>query len=41
MDKDVPEDANENCPGVNSENAGKNKACEGCPNQGACSSGQL
>lgn len=26
---------------MNSESAGKNKACEGCPNQSACSSGTL
>lgn len=32
-------DANENCPGVNTENAGKSEACAGCPNQTLCSSG--
>ena len=26
---------------MNSEEAGKGSACEGCPNQGACSSGTL
>lgn len=31
----------EHCPGVESESAGKSSACEGCPNQGACSSGSL
>jgi Mrp family chromosome partitioning ATPase len=29
----------EHCPGTESEEAGKQSACEGCPNQGACSSG--
>jgi Mrp family chromosome partitioning ATPase len=29
------------CPGVKSETAGKESACEGCPNQKICSSGQL
>ncbi|KAF7850277.1 hypothetical protein BT93_L5651 [Corymbia citriodora subsp. variegata] len=32
---DVPEDANEHCPGNLSESAGK-ADCEGCPNQQAC-----
>ena len=41
MDKEIPKNANEECPGVNSTNAGKSEACEGCPNQGACSSGSL
>eukprot|EP00112_Aurelia_sp_Birch-Aquarium-sp1_P010393 Seg222.12 transcript_id=Seg222.12/GoldUCD/mRNA.D3Y31 product="Cytosolic Fe-S cluster assembly factor NUBP1-like" protein_id=Seg222.12/GoldUCD/D3Y31 len=35
---DVPENAAENCPGTESENAGKSSACEGCPNQQICSS---
>ena len=40
MDKGgVPENANSNCPGVLSEDAGKKQACQGCPNQGQCSSG--
>ncbi|KRX04156.1 P-loop containing nucleoside triphosphate hydrolase [Pseudocohnilembus persalinus] len=39
--KEVPQGANENCPGVNSEKAGKEKSCDGCPMQGACSSGQM
>lgn len=30
--KIVPEDANENCPGVNSNLAGKMNSCNGCPN---------
>lgn len=41
MDKEVPENANQNCPGVQSEKAGKQEACQGCPNQSACSSGTL
>ncbi|XP_063900099.1 cytosolic Fe-S cluster assembly factor NUBP1 homolog isoform X2 [Zophobas morio] len=28
-----------NCPGTNSEDAGKSEACQGCPNQGICSTG--
>lgn len=28
------------CPGVESENAGKASACAGCPNQTVCSSGE-
>jgi len=28
------------CPGVASEKAGKESACQGCPNQGVCSSGK-
>jgi Mrp family chromosome partitioning ATPase len=35
-----PEDANEDCPGVNSETAGKSSSCAGCPNQKACASGE-
>jgi len=27
-----PENANEHCPGVKSEQAGKSDACAGCPN---------
>ncbi|KAL7140712.1 hypothetical protein ABFS83_08G006300 [Erythranthe nasuta] len=33
---EIPEDANEHCPGTQSESAGKSDACEGCPNQEAC-----
>jgi len=33
------ENANENCVGPTSENAGKASSCAGCPNQSACSSG--
>ena len=36
MDPNVPENANAECPGVNSQEAGKKSACEGCPNQNAC-----
>lgn len=32
----VPENAPEHCPGVESDNAGKADACQGCPNQDAC-----
>ncbi|EEF50960.1 nucleotide-binding protein, putative [Ricinus communis] len=35
---EIPEDANENCPGPQSETAGKSDACQGCPNQEACAS---
>ncbi|MCI40837.1 cytosolic fe-s cluster assembly factor nbp35-like, partial [Trifolium medium] len=30
---DIPQDANEHCPGPQSDSAGKSDACEGCPNQ--------
>eukprot|EP01138_Halocafeteria_seosinensis_P011726 gb/GECG01011983.1/.p1 GENE.gb/GECG01011983.1/~~gb/GECG01011983.1/.p1 ORF type:complete len:381 (+),score=58.70 gb/GECG01011983.1/:1-1143(+) len=36
---DVPENANESCPGTKSEEAGKSSACAGCPNQNLCASG--
>lgn len=36
---DVPENANENCPGTESQAAGKSGACTGCPNQSYCASG--
>jgi Mrp family chromosome partitioning ATPase len=36
----IPEDANEGCVGPQSEQAGKMSGCAGCPNQGACSSGE-
>ena len=35
------ENANEQCVGPSSENAGKASSCSGCPNQQACSSGSL
>nr|VVW87340.1 unnamed protein product [Nymphaea colorata] len=41
MDKEVPENANEHCPGANSSAAGKESACKGCPNQSVCASGTL
>ncbi len=34
-----PSNANEGCVGPSSASAGQASACEGCPNQGACSSG--
>eukprot|EP00761_Pharyngomonas_kirbyi_P012202 gb/GECH01012229.1/.p1 GENE.gb/GECH01012229.1/~~gb/GECH01012229.1/.p1 ORF type:complete len:316 (+),score=88.46 gb/GECH01012229.1/:1-948(+) len=37
---DVPDNANEHCPGTESENAGKSSACAGCPNQNVCASGE-
>jgi len=37
---DVPDDANESCPGTESELAGKTSSCEGCPNQKICASAQ-
>jgi Mrp family chromosome partitioning ATPase len=36
----VPIDANEDCPGTGSEKAGKSSACDGCPNQAKCASGE-
>ncbi|XP_008792158.1 cytosolic Fe-S cluster assembly factor NBP35-like [Phoenix dactylifera] len=33
---EIPENANEHCPGPQSESAGKADACEGCPNQQIC-----
>lgn len=33
---EIPENANEHCPGPESESAGKSDACEGCPNQQIC-----
>mmetsp|Transcript_11907 Transcript_11907/g.16139 ORF Transcript_11907/g.16139 Transcript_11907/m.16139 type:complete len:350 (+) Transcript_11907:125-1174(+) len=32
----VPENANEHCPGTESDNAGKASSCAGCPNQSVC-----
>lgn len=34
-----PANANAECVGPSSDQAGKSEACAGCPNQGACSSG--
>eukprot|EP00003_Mantamonas_plastica_P032810 TRINITY_DN909_c0_g1_i4.p1 TRINITY_DN909_c0_g1~~TRINITY_DN909_c0_g1_i4.p1 ORF type:complete len:223 (-),score=30.00 TRINITY_DN909_c0_g1_i4:156-761(-) len=36
--EEIPDDANEHCPGPNSEGAGKSDACQGCPNQEICAS---
>ncbi|XP_042361638.1 cytosolic Fe-S cluster assembly factor nubp1 [Plectropomus leopardus] len=36
---DVPDNANEHCPGTQSEQAGKTSSCQGCPNQKLCASG--
>ncbi|KAJ2301372.1 cytosolic Fe-S cluster assembly factor nbp35, partial [Coemansia sp. RSA 2706] len=33
----VPDNANEHCPGPESEGAGRAAGCEGCPNQEICS----
>ncbi|XP_010250848.1 PREDICTED: cytosolic Fe-S cluster assembly factor NBP35 [Nelumbo nucifera] len=33
---EIPENANEHCPGPQSESAGKSDACQGCPNQQIC-----
>jgi Mrp family chromosome partitioning ATPase len=41
MSGEVPVDANEGCPGVKSEAAGKQAGCEGCPNQTLCASGAM
>ncbi|CAG0893876.1 unnamed protein product [Darwinula stevensoni] len=40
MRMDVPSNAPEHCPGTQSESAGKVSACQGCPNQSVCASGQ-
>ncbi|KAF6776688.1 hypothetical protein AHF37_03654 [Paragonimus kellicotti] len=37
---DIPLNAPAECPGTQSDSAGKTSACEGCPNQTVCSSGQ-
>ena len=36
---DVPDNANDECVGPASEQAGQASSCEGCPNQAACASG--
>ncbi|GIL84592.1 hypothetical protein Vretimale_14588 [Volvox reticuliferus] len=33
---EVPENANQHCPGTSSDQAGKSAACAGCPNQSIC-----
>jgi Mrp family chromosome partitioning ATPase len=40
MSADVPENANTDCVGVRSADAGKAAGCGGCPNQGLCASGE-
>ena len=37
----MPANANEGCPGVKSENAGRAEACEGCPNENVCSAPEV
>ncbi|CAD8182386.1 unnamed protein product [Paramecium pentaurelia] len=37
--QNIPENANEHCPGANSDQAGKSEACSGCPNQQLCQQG--
>lgn len=39
MAGDVPADANEHCPGTESDRAGAAASCAGCPNQKVCASG--
>ena len=36
--KQIPVNANEQCPGIQDQNAGKQDACNGCPNQEVCAS---
>ena len=36
MENTVPENANQACPGTESNDAGKSDACAGCPNQSIC-----
>jgi Mrp family chromosome partitioning ATPase len=38
---DVPQNANDHCPGTQSNQAGKSDACDGCPNQKICASGEV
>jgi len=40
-DNSPPENANEGCVGPTSTSAGKASACEGCPNQKTCASGEF
>lgn len=40
MEPNPPAGANEECVGPQSELAGKASGCAGCPNQGACASGE-
>jgi Mrp family chromosome partitioning ATPase len=39
MTSEIPENANEHCPGPTSENAGNADSCAGCPNQQLCKTG--
>jgi hypothetical protein len=39
-DNIVPDNANEHCPGVKSEKAGKSESCKDCPNVSNCLSGE-
>jgi len=39
MSSEAPDNANAECVGPSSANAGKSSACDGCPNQKACGSG--
>jgi Mrp family chromosome partitioning ATPase len=41
MNSSDMKEAPHGCPGVASESAGKESACQGCPNQGICSTGQV
>eukprot|EP01124_Arcella_intermedia_P021661 TRINITY_DN3077_c0_g1_i2.p1 TRINITY_DN3077_c0_g1~~TRINITY_DN3077_c0_g1_i2.p1 ORF type:complete len:235 (+),score=47.99 TRINITY_DN3077_c0_g1_i2:28-732(+) len=41
MSENLVEPPPEHCPGTQSEQAGNSSACQGCPNQKICSSGQL
>jgi len=41
MSESQPQDANTGCVGPTSQKAGKSSACDGCPNQSACSTGKF
>ena len=38
--EEIPENANQGCPGTHNKEAGKSSACQGCPNQKICSSAE-
>lgn len=38
MEKSIPENANQGCPGTSNKEAGTSSVCQGCPNQKICSS---
>lgn len=40
MSSSIPDNANAECVGPDSANAGKASSCEGCPNQASCASGE-